>query len=790
MTLAVSKFAVPAPRKGSIDGYSGFGGSAEAGVEIHQMLQVLRKKIFANYSSEVATSHLFKTGLFSFEVRGKMDGIFSGTPARIEEIKSSFNIFELQRRLLESNFEHPYCLQLRTYGYFHWLKTNEIPDLILLLVSTRNSETIEQKIQLDISGYEYWLTLRLAELDQEATLALKRAKRRKKTSGNLAFPFLKPRRGQIELIESIESGMASNQSMLLQAPTGLGKTVGVLYPTLREALARGQRSVYVTPKNSQHAVAEDAIERLQTAGANIKAMTLTAKSKMCFKNEPICNPEFCEFAENHYTKVAENKLGELLARKKNLNAKTFKKVAAEFEVCPFELQLESITEADALICDYNYVFAPRSVLGRIESFELGHDGLPNLVIDEAHNLPSRAMDYYSPSLSVYVLEKMRDEAAFLPKKFRLEAQSLLNACIKTVQKCVPPDSAKPCKIKPPLAAFLDQDFELRNFLSTYLKSDIDIQPKDVVLRLCFYWAEFTDALQFVGAGRKEFFTSFSPNPARINITCCDASELLKNSYKNYSQVVGFSATLKPFDFYSRLSGLAGENLKTAEFVSPFGPEQRKLLIIPQVSSKFSERERNYPLIAEAISRIAALKKGNYFAFFPSFDFLNRVLQVFQAPPGFAVIRQQSGMSRDSIEGVLNALRETEFNHLVFAVQGGVFSEGVDYPGKMAIGAFVIGPPLPTFDLVREEMRKYYEENYGAGFDYAYTFPAMAKAVQAAGRVIRSETDKGLIVLMDDRFIQPSYSKSMPQDWFEKSARELVSQNILSDVADFWKADGP
>ena len=790
MTLAVSKFAVPAPRKGSIDGYSGFGGSAEAGVEIHQMLQALRKKIFANYSSEVATSHLFKTGLFSFEVRGKMDGIFSGTPVRIEEIKSSFNIFELQRRLLESNFEHPYCLQLRTYGYFHWLKTNEIPDLILLLVSTRNSETIEQKIQLDISGYENWLTLRLAELDQEATLALKRAKRRKKTSGNLAFPFLKPRRGQIELIESIESGMASNQSMLLQAPTGLGKTVGVLYPTLREALARGQRSVYVTPKNSQHAVAEDAIERLQTAGANIKAMTLTAKSKMCFKNEPICNPEFCEFAENHYTKVAENKLGELLARKKNLNAKTFKKVAAEFEVCPFELQLESITEADALICDYNYVFAPRSVLGRIESFELGHDGLPNLVIDEAHNLPSRAMDYYSPSLSVYVLEKMRDEAAFLPKKFRLEAQSLLNACIKTVQKCVPPDSAKPCKIKPPLAAFLEQDFELRNFLSTYLKSDIDIQPKDVVLRLCFYWAEFTDALQFVGAGRKEFFTSFSPNPARINITCCDASELLKNSYKNYSQVVGFSATLKPFDFYSRLSGLAGENLKTAEFVSPFGPEQRKLLIIPQVSSKFSERERNYPLIAEAISRIAALKKGNYFAFFPSFDFLNRVLQVFQAPPGFDIIRQQSGMSRESIEGVLNALRETEFNHLVFAVQGGVFSEGVDYPGKMAIGAFVIGPPLPTFDLVREEMRKYYEENYGAGFDYAYTFPAMAKAVQAAGRVIRSETDKGLIVLMDDRFIQPSYSKSMPQEWFEKSARELVSQNILSDVADFWKADGP
>lgn len=737
----------------------------------------------------MATTNLFKTELFSFEVRGKMDGFFSGTPARIEEIKSSFNVFELQRRLIESNFEHPYCLQLRTYGYFHWLKNNEIPDLTLLLVSTRNNETIDLKIQLDISGYENWLAMRLAELDQEAMKSQKRSRRRKKTSENLNFPFTKPRRGQIELIETIENGMRANQHLLLQAPTGLGKTVGVLYPTLREALARGQRSVYVTPKNSQHAVAEDAIERLQAAGANIKSMTLTAKSKMCFKNEPICNPEYCEFAENHYTKVADNKLVELLARKKNLNAKTFRKIASEFEVCPFELQLESISEVDALICDYNYVFAPRSVLGRIESLELGHEGLPNLVIDEVHNLPARAMDYYSPSLSVFILEKMRDDSALLPKKFRAEAQSLLNACIETVQKCAPPNLVKPSKIIPPLAAFLEQDFELRNFLATYLKSDVEIQPKDVVLRLCFYWAEFTDALQFVGAGRKEFFTTFSPNPSRIKITCCDASELLKGAYENYSQVVGFSATLKPFDFYSRLSGLAGKNLKTAEFVSPFEHDQRKLLIIPQVSSKYSERERNYPLIADAICRISALKKGNYFAFFPSFDFLNRVLQVFQPPEGFQVVRQQSGMNRNLIDEVLHSLRETEINHLVFAVQGGVFSEGVDYPGKMAIGAFVIGPPLPTFDLVREEMRKYYEENYSAGFDYAYTFPAMAKAVQAAGRVIRSETDKGLIVLMDDRFVQASYSKSMPQDWFDKNPHELVSKNILSDVAEFWNQSG-
>lgn len=732
-------------------------------------------------------SHIFETEDFEFEVCGRMDGVFGAAAGvtHIEEIKSSFNIFELQRRLKENAGEHPYLLQLRSYGYMHWLQTGEEPDLTLLLVSSRNQDTLEIRTPLDIPAFEDWLGRRLAELTAEAHAAEKRAARRRRTASELTFPFANPRPGQIDLIDTIETGMRDGVPMLLQAPTGLGKTIGVMYPTLREALGRGQRLIYATPKNSQHAVAEDAVERLREAGAPVKAMTLTAKSKMCFKNEAICNPDFCEFAKDHYTKLSENGVIEKLHKKKNLTAKVFKKIAAEYEVCPFEIQLDAAVDADAVICDYNYVFAPRSPLGRINAEELNQSGKPNLVIDEAHNLPSRAMDYYSPSLSVRALENFRDQAGVLPRKARGDFTGLVNACITVVQNCAPSGTEKPCKISPPLAAFLEQDFELRNFLSTYLNSEADIQPGDPVLNLSFYWSQFTEALEFVGAGRREFFTSFDPYPARVSITCCDASELLKDSYENYAQVVGFSATLKPFDFYSRLSGLEAQKLRTAEFTSPFSREQRKLLIIPQVSSKYSERERNYPRIAEAIARIAAVKPGNYFAFFPSFDFLSRVLQVFQAPEGFEVLRQHSGMNRDAVDEILERLRMGG-HHLVFAVQGGVFSEGVDYPGRMAIGAFVIGPALPTFDLVREEMRSYYQQNYQAGFDYAYTYPAMAKAVQAAGRVIRTESDKGIIVLMDDRFIQPAYTKSMPQDWFAETPRELVSQNILRDLREFWE----
>ncbi len=787
ISLAITEFALPAPRKGSIDVHSGMGrNSQQIGIELHQKIQAERAKDFPNYEAEIATKHSFSTEEYDFEVQGRMDGFFSGDEAKIEEIKSTFNIYELSKRLRESIDDHPYCLQLLTYGYLYWLQHSKKPRLNLHLVSTRNGDTLDIELHLDIVKYEDWLKRRLDELVEEAKLAEKRMQRRMNVAEAFQFPFQKPRSGQVELIQTIEEGMKENRPMLLQAPTGLGKTVGVMYPTLQEALRRGQKLIYVTPKNSQHSVAEDAIDRLQETGAKIKGMTLTAKSKMCMKNEPLCNPEYCEFAKDHYTKVHENKLLEKLSKKRRLSSKTFKKMAEEHEVCPFELQLDAAQDVDTVICDYNYVFAPRSAFGRLTSSGLISKGKPNLVIDEAHNLPSRAMDYYSPQISTYTLERMREDLDQIPRKFRGDAQDLLTACIAVVKACAPSTLSGPMQIQAPVGNFMLQDAELRTFLSSYLAADIDIQPRDPVMRLCFYWSEFTAALEFVTSERKEFFTTFHPNPACIKITCCDASEMLKDCYKEYAQVVGFSATLKPFEFYSQLSGLKGPELKTAEFISPFPKDHRKLLIIPQISSKYSERERNYPRIAEAIEKITKLKLGNYIAFFPSFDFMERVFNQFNAPEGFQAIKQERQMKLNEIESVLESLKFPGSSQILFAVQGGVFSEGVDYAGDMVIGAFVVGPPLPNFDLEREKMREYYQQNYEAGFDYAYTYPAMAKAIQAAGRVIRSETDQGIIVLMDNRFMQPSYTKSMPQDWFDESPQEVVSSQILQDISDFWR----
>lgn len=785
--LSVQDFALPAPRRGSIEPSSVMGTSLQKGMELHQKIQARRLEEVPDYVAEKTISWTFEKDEYRFEVSGRMDGFMPGSKPLIEEIKSSFNIYDLGKRIKDRRFDHPYFIQLLSYGYFYWLHHSVKPDLAFHLVSSRREESADFEVYWDIKEYESWLAKRLNELVLEAKKAEKRFIRRTKLSENMPFPFPKPRLGQMELIQFIEEGMKQEKRMMLQAPTGLGKTIGVLYPSLKESLARGQRVVYLTPKNSQQAVAEEAIEKLQAKGCATKSLTITAKSKMCMKAEPLCNPEYCEFARDYYDKLNTFDLKNELAKKKKLTSRVMKNMADKYQVCPFELQLEAVDEADVVICDYNYVFGHDSILGKISSSGFEQEGKPNLVIDEAHNLPSRTMGNFSPLLSTSALEGMREDIEKLPKKFRRDGMDLLEACLETI-KSITPDKIETRSSSLNFEAFVGVNEELKAFLSSYLDSDVEIKARDVVLRLVFYWGEFTEIISDLDPTQGEFFITVQNDGKNrsVKITCCDASRLIKERYDFFKNVVAFSATLKPFDYYSKLTGLEGENLIKEEFLSPFSKENRKVLIIPQISTKFSVRAQNYPKISETIERVMKLKSGNYLAFFPSFDFMEKTLQNFKAPAGVRVVKQSRYMRNEEVESTLDLLKAQTMPVILFAVQGGVFSEGIDYAGDMVIGAFVVGPPLPSFDYEREKMKAYYEDCYQSGFDYAYTYPAMAKAVQAAGRVIRSESDKGIIILMDDRFLEKSYSQSLPQDWYSETPRELVSKSILSDVSEFWQ----
>lgn len=789
--LSVQDFAVPAPRRGSIEPSSTVATSLQKGMELHQRVQSFRKELIPDYQSEMNLSWAFEKAGFRFEVHGRVDGFIPGEKPQIEEIKSSFNIFDLSNKIKERREKHPYFLQLLTYGYIYWLNHRQKTRLNFHFVSSRREESIDVDIFWEIKEYETWLTRRLDELVVEAKNAEKRFLRRSKLAVNIPFPFPKPRSGQMELISFIEKGMESGKRMMLQAPTGLGKTIGVLYPTLKEALSRGQRVVYLTPKNSQQTVAEEAVEKLQQKGCATKSLTITAKSKMCMKAEPLCNPEYCEFAKDYYDKIMIHDLKSELSKKKKLTTRVIKNLGTKFEVCPFELQLEALVEADTVICDYNYVFGHEGILGKISSSGFEQQGKPNLVIDEAHNLPARTMGNYSPMISSSYLESLRGDLEKLPKKFKHESLKLLDLCLETLKEMTPEEKSTR-KLYPEAESFISVNEELKSFLSSYLDSDVEIKARDVVLRLTFYWGEFTEVLANLSYQEEEFFITGQNdgNNRTIKITCCDASRLISERYDFFHHVVVFSATLKPFDYYAKLSGLMGENLLMEEFHSPFNPANRKVMIIPQISTKYSVRNQNYPKVAETIERIIKLKSGNYLAFFPSFDFMERVLALFQVPPGVQVLKQRRFMSNPEVEDTLELLKSQTAPMILFAVQGGVFSEGVDYAGEMVIGAFIVGPPLPGFDFEREKMKEYYEASYQRGHDYAYTFPAMARAVQAAGRVIRSENDKGIIVLMDDRFLEKSYEQSLPVDWYNQSPRELVSQSILGDIQKFWDIQTP
>lgn len=780
--LDVRQFAIPCPRVGSIEVNSGYGAPPLSGQEIHLQVQARRLKEVPGYTPEKRLQQSFERKPYTFVISGRADGVIAGDRTTLEEIKTSFDLEDLFNKLVKEP-NHPYVWQLRTYGYMHFLQTGEIPILNLHLVSSRNFKSLDLKIELDLNSYESWLALRLDELVEETKIREKIFSKRQKTATVMEFPFSSPRPGQKELVECIAENLQERNPLLIQAPTGLGKTAGVLYPALKEALARGQKVVYVTPKNSQHAVAEEAIDLLQEKGSKVRALTLNAKSKMCLKAEVLCNPHYCEYAKDYYKKVAENNLINKLGKVKSLSARKLKALGEEYQVCPFELSVESIERADVVIGDYNYAFAPRGLLGRLSEPLLKSSEKANLVVDEAHNLPSRAQDYFSPSLTVEQLQALENVLRTLDPRFSQEGLEIVAEAITLIRSY---SSGGPRRIQIDPEPFTSLEKKIRDFTLKYLDSDVQIQTQDPILKLSNTWTDFMGALEYQGP---EFFQTYQKNylGEMLKVTCCDASEHLKKTYKEFQNIVAFSATLKPFDYYQTLMGLSSEKTKTFEFSSPFPAANRKLLIIPQISTKLSDREMNAPRIADVIHRVVAVKNGNYIALFPSFDFLFKTRPHIDLPD-YQILQQGRDTKPSTVKAFLEELRHSEKPTLLMAVQGGVFSEGVDYAGDMLIGAFVIGPALPTFDFEREQIRVYYESKYGKekAFDYTYVFPAMAKAIQSAGRVIRSEKDQGVIVLMDPRFLQSSYSQTMPQGWFQESPQELVSQSILADIQEFWK----
>lgn len=784
--IAVRDFALPAPRSGSIEVHSGYGATTEQGIEIHVEIQAERSRQIKGYEAEVPLAHVFAIGKLSFRVGGRIDGIVPGQPPLLEEIKSAFDAEGLARRL-EATPDHPYRLQLQTYAYLYKEKHGVVPVLRMTLVSTRTRAlVVEMPVDYDAARYEAWLGRRLAELEDEEKARRALDRRRKKLGAALIFPFATPRPGQIELMAELETALEDKEHVMIQAPTGLGKTLGILHPTLRHALLGGSPVIYVTPKNSQHRVAEDAVRQLQQAESEksgIRSLTLTAKSRICMKDEPVCTPERCEFARNYYAKVAAGKLTQKLVRHPLVTEATLKGFARMYEVCPYELSLDAAPLFDVIVGDYNYVIVPHGLVGRMTAALRGKACLPSLVVDEAHNLFVRANENLSAALSRNELERLEGDAALLSPEFVDDARALACQAVALISS-VAPAGGNAARVTPAPRKVERLGAAAQGLMARYLASPAVIGARDPVLALVHSIDGVLAALAQPGDA---FVTLYERGQGDefLRVVCCDARDALAQSFSAFRRVVGFSATLKPFNYYAQLSGFNQEKLHTAEYTSPFPKANRKLLIIPQVSTKYRDRAREVGRIADAVQRIAAVRPGNYVVFFPSFKFLADTAAYLTPPPGLTLLVQKPQMTRHEVTACLQQLAEPGQLNLLLAVAGGGLSEGVDYPGDLLVGAIIVGPAIPGVGPAREALRDYYQKYYGQGDDYAYTYPAMTKVIQAAGRVIRSELDRGVIVLIDGRFVERRYSELMPRDWYVDSVKELVSTSILSDLRAFW-----
>lgn len=786
--FSVRELSRPIEPEGSLDHLSGLARLQLSGQKIHQQIQTRLKEEFNDeYQSEVHLKKELIVDGYEVTIAGRVDGVFYFKQSEIviEEIKSTNRLDSLVNTLNE-NPDHPYLMQLKIYSHLFESENKIVGSCKsrLRLVSPLEDREFLLELNFEPEEFSDKLHNRLKERVQRAVDWAERQRLRKKVGTNLLFPFDKYREGQKHLIEEIDALENVGDQILVQAPCGLGKTMGSLYPVLKQAFLTGKNVVFLTPKNSQHQVALDALIQFQKREVPITSLIITAKRKACLKEEPLCTPEHCEYADQYYTKVKKHRLREKLKEYPNLTIDVLQNIGQTYEVCPFELSLDGIAQRDLVICDYNYIFSPRSQLAEL-LVDDQFSGKGNfLVIDEVHNLGHRVRDYFSPELKVDFLQSMFDRSDEVPKFLQTAFKAAVSDCIQSILSHDSEDEKSDRFITSlNLDILKDCDSLLRAFASRYYEAITELGRGDVVYTLLLYWSEFFSIIDLL---EDNYYVTYRRDEKgdSLKITCCEISEHIRPLLRNFSKVVAISATLKPFEYYQRTTGFS-KSSKLLEIESPFTQSNRKIMIIPQASTRYSQREKNYSKIAEIIQKTFNQNPGNYFAFFPSFQFLNRVLDNLKDFK-FEILVHYRGIDNAGRQEIEANIRDIDTPKLLMTVQGSIFSEGVDFPGQQIIGAFVVGPGLSFFEFETQLLKDFYQKRYKKGFEYTYLYPAMARVIQSAGRVIRTETDKGLIILIDDRFLNEEYFNTMPNDWFDKHPSELVSKHILKDIEDFWR----
>ena len=762
------------------------------GQEVHSRRAEERAGADPHYRAEVHVVHRTTVGGWSVTITGRIDGLSVDRENRrvsIEEVKSIHFDLELEA-LYRSEKLQRHLYQLLLYAYFlssqpDFENFEFAPQLVLIDLVSGEAKTVDTEFDRErvASTLEASLVELVTDLDEAAALRI--AKRA--FADTLTFPFDAMRPGQEEIVASVARAVWQRDALLVSAPTGIGKTMAVLYPAVRQSLKLGKKLFFLTSKTLQQDAAVEALRRLNDG--SFRVLRIRAKQKMCAHTQMICHEDFCPFAERYSEKMDKSGLlTHLVTSYSYFDPEVTFALARETEVCPFEVSLELIEQADVIVCDYNYIFDPYVGL---KAYSQENDyGDCVLVVDEAHNLVDRGRGYYSPELHEKQFEEIRRH--LMTKNCWLdgweELLEMLRQHLHQLAEVLEGD-VRQALCEPSRELFLEQRTEWERLVLDYIGWKIDnriAEEEDPLIDFYFKLVKFTNLLAEDGDELAHIIER-TDEGLKAKIFCKDPSRFLGKIFDSAHATVALSATLEPFDFYRKTLGFPEDRTAELSLPSPFPRDNRKIVVIPEVDTTWKRRADHYEKIAETVADIADAGDGNFLALFPSYAFLREVSE--RMPPMTKrVMIQRTDMTDYERNAILDILRDRpKRGNLILAVSGGMYAEGIDYQGDMLSGVMVIGPALPQVSFEQELLKHYYDEQYGAGFEFAYLIPGMTRVVQSAGRVIRSETDVGVIALLCKRFTQESYTRYFPADWYEETPRELVSRKPASEIRSFFEA---
>ena len=781
-------------RRGDLGGGGDFMGSdrALAGIRGHQMIQRSRP---AGYEKEVCVSHEITTSECNLQVHGRVDGVLTtGSEVLVEEIKTV-------RGSWNRIADPVHWAQVKVYAfiYAHDHKLGAI-SIRLTYVDLESGETTEFDDRFSKEELEVFFQETALVYGQWVRDFYEWRQGRDESLRKLPFPFARYRAGQRELAVAAYKAVAGGGRLFVEAPTGVGKTMSVLFPALK-ALAEGNvdQIFYLTARTVGRTVAEKAVADLRQAGARVRALTLTAKDKVCVRDGRPCELASCPLAVGYYDRW-KPAMREVL-NQETITRPVLEEIGHKHQVCPFELSLDVSTWVDLVICDYNYAFDPQAYLRR-------HFAEPErryaFFVDEAHNLVDRAREMFSADLETNLIDEIkRDLKETVPRCGRALAK--LSTALKRTGRTTAPgaelslgpndqsDNDPPVEIRRGVLARRTLPGQLLPAVESALKEAeawlVQNQPapfREALLDLYFRLHAFRRTAEVYDQDYVTM-TELGEGPRasmRVRLFCMDPSARLKAVYERARSVVLFSATLTPLEYYRALLGGEPQD-RMLQFHSPFPPENLAVLMHDRIRTNLNARAESLAQVVETIGALTQGQPGNYLVYFPSYQYLKAARQLFEMQhPGTTVLEQQPGMTEPQREAFLAAFAHDRADTLVgFAALGGIFGEGIDLVGERLIGVVVVGVGLPQLCAERDLIRDYFQEKLGAGFDYAYTFPGMNRVLQAAGRVIRSESDRGFVMLIDSRFAETRYRRLFPEWW--RPARVRYKEQIREAAVRFW-----